>query len=103
MKRPMSNREERDPKNHSTIVLGRSTRPEVIINRNVPLTRAQAKADYTWTGSYRNGKPVFLVPTPKVISKKSAFSHKGLCDGPTFTLGLSCFFSCLFRSEEHTS
>jgi len=68
----------------------------VNINPKVELTARQAKADYVWTRTYRNGKPVFRVPTKRVISPKSAFLHKKLCDGPTFTLGLSCFFSCLF-------
>jgi hypothetical protein len=68
----------------------------VKINPNVKLTNAQAKATYVWTKTYRNGKPVFFVPTKRVISLKSAFLHKKLCDGPTFTLGVACFFSCLF-------
>ena len=72
------------------------SRPEVRLNRNTVLTKAQASATYVGTGTYRNGKPVFRVPTRKVITTKSAFVHKGLCDGPTFTLGLSCYFSCLF-------
>lgn len=74
----------------------RLSRPKVCINTNVVLTKAQARATYVWTKKYRNGKPVFWVPSRRIISAKSAFEHKKLCDGPTFTLGLACYFSCLF-------
>src|SRR5579859_456511 len=69
---------------------------KVTINPNVDLTTAQAKARYRWTQIYRNGKPVFQIPTRQVISLTSAFDNKKLCDGPTFTLGLSCAFTCSF-------
>jgi DNA repair photolyase len=42
------------------------------------------------------GKPVFLVPAKSIINFDSAFSHKLLCDGPTFSTGSSCQFSCSF-------
>lgn len=71
-------------------------RVQVTINRNVELAKRKAKATYTWTGQYLNGKPVFRVPARRVISLKSAFAHKKLCDGPKFTLGFVCFFRCLF-------
>jgi DNA repair photolyase len=66
------------------------------INTAALLTNAQSKARYTWTRTWRNGKPVFLVPTRSVISEGSEFQQKKLCDGRTFTLGLTCGFSCLF-------
>jgi len=69
---------------------------ELIKNTNVTLTKAQANAKYTFTGQYQNGKPVFRIPAGKVINLISAFGHKLLCDGPTFTLGLLCHFRCTF-------
>jgi len=72
------------------------TGPVVNINPNVKLSRAQRRAVYKWTRRYLNGKPIFFVPTLSVIKFRSAFEHKLLCDGLTFTLGLACFFSCAF-------
>lgn len=43
-----------------------------------------------------NGKPVFSVPSKSVINFKSGFEKKLLCDGPTFTTGTACAFSCAF-------
>ena len=43
-----------------------------------------------------NGKPVHTVPAQSVINFKSAFSHKLLCDGLTFTTGSACAYSCSF-------
>lgn len=43
-----------------------------------------------------NGKSVVEVDSPTVINFKSGFVHKMLCDGPTFTTGSSCVFSCTF-------
>ncbi len=68
----------------------------IVIDKNVKLTPAQAKAHYTWTETLSNGKPFFCVPTRKVISEGSQFQHKKLCDGRTFTLGWTCGFSCQF-------
>ncbi len=65
-------------------------------NTNVTLTKAQAKSKYIYTGKYQNGKPVFRIPPGKVLNLVSAFVHKFLCDGPTFTLGLLCHFMCSF-------
>lgn len=69
---------------------------EIIINTNVVLTKAQARAKYINTGQCENGKPVFRVPAGEVLNLSSAFAHKHLCDGPTFTLGLLCHFGCSF-------
>jgi DNA repair photolyase len=66
------------------------------INTSAVLTNAQSKALYKWTMTWRNGKPVFLIPTRGVISEGSEFQQKKLCDGLTFTLDLTCGFSCLF-------
>lgn len=43
-----------------------------------------------------NGKPVYVVQSDSVISLDSHFRHKKLCDGPTFTTGHACVFSCEF-------
>jgi len=43
-----------------------------------------------------NGKPVFNVPAKTVLNLDSGFKHKLLCDGPTFSMGTSCGFSCTF-------
>ena len=41
------------------------------------------------------GKPVFQVPG-SIINFDSGFSKKLLCDGPTFSAGTSCQYSCSF-------
>ncbi len=43
-----------------------------------------------------NGKPVHVIPARTVINFKSAFSHKLLCDGLTFSAGSACAYSCSF-------
>lgn len=43
-----------------------------------------------------NGKPVFAVPAKTVLNMKSGFAHKLLCDGPTFSTGSACTYSCAF-------
>ena len=43
-----------------------------------------------------NGKPVHSVPAKSVINFQSAFSHKLLCDGLTFSTGSACAYSCSF-------
>ena len=43
-----------------------------------------------------NGKPVFTVPAKSIINLNSGFKHKLLCDGPTFTAGSACPYSCTF-------
>ncbi len=43
-----------------------------------------------------NGKPVLEIPAKTVINFKSGFEHKLLCDGPTFTTGDACTYSCSF-------
>ena len=43
-----------------------------------------------------NGKPVFTVPSKSVLNLDSGFKHKLLCDGPTFSAGTSCVYSCAF-------
>lgn len=42
------------------------------------------------------GKPVFTVPSKSVINLDSGFRHKLLCDGPTFSAGTFCVYSCAF-------
>lgn len=42
------------------------------------------------------GKPVFTVPSKTVINFKSGFQKKLLCDGPTFSTGTACAYSCSF-------
>lgn len=43
-----------------------------------------------------NGKPVFTVPSKTVLNMDSGFVHKLLCDGPTFSTGSACTYSCAF-------
>lgn len=43
-----------------------------------------------------NGKPVYEVPAKSVLNLESGFAHKLLCDGPTFSLGSACAYSCSF-------
>lgn len=43
-----------------------------------------------------NGKPVYEIPAKTVLNMTSAFSHKLLCDGPTFSTGSACAYSCSF-------
>jgi DNA repair photolyase len=43
-----------------------------------------------------NGKPVHEVPAKSVLNLESGFVHKLLCDGPTFTMGSACAYSCTF-------
>jgi DNA repair photolyase len=49
----------------------------------------------TPTGNICN-KPVFTVPTSGVVNLNSGFQHKYLCDGPTFTAGSACAYSCTY-------
>lgn len=43
-----------------------------------------------------NGKPVLHRPAKTVLNMKSAFAEKHLCDGPTFSAGDACAYSCSF-------
>lgn len=43
-----------------------------------------------------NGKPVIEIPAKTVINFKSGFQKKLLCDGPTFSAGTACTYSCAF-------
>lgn len=43
-----------------------------------------------------NGKPVHAIPAKTVINFASAFEHKLLCDGLTFSTGTACVYSCAF-------
>lgn len=43
-----------------------------------------------------NGKPVHLVPARRILNPDSGFKHKFLCDGPTFSMGDACVYSCAF-------
>lgn len=43
-----------------------------------------------------NGKPVFEIPVKSVINFHSGFREKLLCDGPTFSTGTACAYSCTF-------
>ena len=42
------------------------------------------------------GKPVYTITVNEIINFKSAFGHKCLCTGPTFSLGSACQYSCAF-------
>lgn len=43
-----------------------------------------------------NGKPVHFRPAKTVLNMDSGFRHKLLCDGPTFSAGDACAYSCAF-------
>jgi DNA repair photolyase len=43
-----------------------------------------------------NRKPVFEIPAKSVINMDSGFKPKLLCDGPTFSTGSACAYSCSF-------
>lgn len=43
-----------------------------------------------------NGKPVIWLDTKTVLNLNSGFKQKLLCDGPTFTAGTACPYSCSF-------
>ncbi len=43
-----------------------------------------------------NGKPVYEIDVHEIINFQSAFDHKLLCTGPTFSLGSACAYSCAF-------
>jgi DNA repair photolyase len=43
-----------------------------------------------------NGKPVHQVPAKSILNLDSGFRHKLLCDGPTFSAGSACAYSCSF-------
>lgn len=58
---------------------------------NAPVTPA-ASAERTTM----NGKPVLTRPAKTVLNMKSGFAEKLLCDGPTFSLGDACAYSCSF-------
>lgn len=50
----------------------------------------------TRTQAIMNGKPVYTVPAKSVLNMSSGFRHKLLCDGPTFSAGSACGYSCAF-------
>lgn len=43
-----------------------------------------------------NGKPVHFIDAKSVLNLDSGFKHKLLCDGPTFSMGTACAYSCSF-------
>lgn len=43
-----------------------------------------------------NGKPVIDMPSKTVLNMESGFKNKLLCDGPTFSTGTACAYSCSF-------
>lgn len=43
-----------------------------------------------------NGKPVLTRPAKTIINMESGFKDKLLCDGPTFSTGDACAYSCAF-------
>jgi DNA repair photolyase len=64
-----------------------------------PANANRIAADNTFEHHERsrmNGKPVFGVPAISVMNLDSGFRHKLLCDGPTFTAGSACVYSCTF-------
>lgn len=77
--------------------------PAPVANRDgggvVPAAPAQDDVAPVASASARttmNGKPVFQVPAKSVLNFESAFSHKLLCTGKTFSTGSACAYSCSF-------
>lgn len=54
------------------------------------------KVDAAHSRARMNGKQVVVVSAKSVINFKSGFDHKKLCDGPTFSIGSACAYSCSF-------
>jgi DNA repair photolyase len=46
--------------------------------------------------TYSGKKPIFEIPAKTVLNLHSKFKDKLLCDGPTFSLGSACKYSCAF-------
>lgn len=57
---------------------------------------SEASAKDVQFRSTMNGKPVLTRPAKTVINMTSGFQEKLLCDGPTFSLGDACAYSCAF-------
>ena len=49
-----------------------------------------------WRAGKIGHKPRYLINSKSVLNLASDFKHKLLCDGPTFTAGHACLFSCSF-------
>lgn len=49
-----------------------------------------------WRTGKIGRKPRYLIDSKSIINLHSDFGHKLLCDGPTFTAGHACLFSCSF-------
>lgn len=43
-----------------------------------------------------NGKPVITIKAKSIINMHSGFQPKELCDGPTFSAGTACAYTCSF-------
>lgn len=76
------------------------TATEQINNASAPVLATTSNPDWETLGvtecGTANGKPRFIVDSKAVINIHSGFKKKLLCDGPTFTAGQACAFSCTF-------
>lgn len=61
-----------------------------------PDTSAESVVESSGGRTTMNGKPVLFRPTKTVLNMHSGFEKKLLCDGPTFSLGDACAYSCSF-------
>jgi ribA/ribD-fused uncharacterized protein len=78
---------------------GRTKSNGEIISKNgesAPAAKAANGEAKIWEAGHVGKKPRYLVASKSVINLKSEFKEKLLCDGPTFTAGHSCTFSCAF-------
>lgn len=66
------------------------------LTKNDPQCQRPLDMTSTHFRSTMNGKPVFVVPSQTVLNLDSGFRHKLLCDGPTFSTGMACVYSCTF-------
>ncbi len=63
---------------------------------NPPMSSSAGLAKNGAPRTTMNGKPVFELPSRRIINFKSAFEEKLLCDGLTFSTHWSCSYGCAF-------
>lgn len=73
-------------------------KPTIPENPSSPRSSQPAlkKVDSVPARARMNGKSVVLVSAKTILNFQSGFIHKMLCDGPTFSTGSACGYSCSF-------
>ena len=77
-------------------VAGQSKSKGEIISKTGEVAPVENGEMKIWEDGKVGKKPRYLIASKSVINLKSDFQHKLLCDGPTFTAGHACSFSCAF-------